>query len=521
VLGPHNVVAVFVGQGEQDLEWRANGLPFLATRGLNQGSYHIVDVKNGSVQIRSVSREDREPKLVATAKLEARPFRRIATLWDDAGISLLERRRILAELRIDEKGAHDDRVTAAYSIDGGPEQPMKRDARDTESVSFMAEFETIGMKHGAHTLQLSFRAPDGELFTREESFVVERLDGVKRRWERPFQAADAILSGVVLGEGLVFGGSLDGSVFAIDPARGRRKWLSDLPGPVHGSPTYSNGMLYLASLDHFVYAFEAKSGKLRWKFDTGGALFFPPEVLGDVVCVPGNRAVFGLDAKTGKALWKQNAGGAHQAQPAASDSAFVVCGSEDTLTCYEAASGAIRWSAGAPRAEGGRSQPSDDLAPTVASPAAGEGRVYFRSKDGVLHAVDGRTGRDVWTARAPDGADKFGGISPLFHGGRIYLGCLGPKNRGDLVCLDADTGNLVWRCSTGAGSYDSSPAMQGPNVVIAALDGTLSWVDAATGKLRFQHRLDPGHCFAIPAADELAVYMSSMNGTVTALELPK
>jgi outer membrane protein assembly factor BamB len=67
--------------------------------------------------------------------------------------------------------------------------------------------------------------------------------------------------------------------------------------------------------------------------------------------------------------------------------------------------------------------------------------------------------------------------------------------------------------------YDSSFAWGGGNVFIGCVNGILSAIDAATGKINWQYRLGEGHLLDSPATDEKCVYISSMSGKVTALPL--
>jgi outer membrane protein assembly factor BamB len=172
------------------------------------------------------------------------------------------------------------------------------------------------------------------------------------------------------------------------------------------------------------------------------------------------------------------------------------------------------------RSNGGTGTVMFYFSPAITSPAVGEGRVYVCTNDGVLHAVNIKTGQDDWIARAPSGGDTFGYSSPLYADGRVYLGGLGESRRGNCYALEAATGRLVWNCRTGADNYDSSPGLAGGMVVIGSVEGTLTWIDPATGKVRWRYQLDPGFTFSNPVGDAGATYMASMNGHAYGIALP-
>jgi len=526
-IAPHNVVAIFVGHGHADIEWKVNGVQCVMARGLYQGSYHVVEVGTEFVTIRRVRKEDagKPPQEIVTLPLSMPPRRRVAFGWDDINIPLLARRQFLAELRTDQETLRDSRIKAEYSLDDGPFQPMEPDKRTDpdrrtpREGRFMARFETKGLGNGAHRLRIRLTAPDGETYQRDEWFVVERVSGQpKRAWDPPFATGDAIQSSPALVGDTLYVTSFDGRVYAIDAARGKRRWATATKGPLYASPVVAHGAVYVGSMDHFFYALDAKNGRVRWKFDAGTPLFATAAVFNGVVCFGANKKIVGLDAATGKPRWEQAAGGLFQSRAAAADGVFYLGGWDNTLYALDAGTGQIKWKAPMGRANGGRGSLSFYFSPAIASPTVGEGRVYVCTNDGVLHAVNARTGEDDWIVRAPQGGDVFGYSSPLYADGKIYVGGLGAN--GDCYALDAKTGKLLWRCSTGAENYDSSPTLAGGQVVIGSVQGKLSWIDAAAGRLQYQYALDPGFCFSTPATAEKVTYVPSMNGSVYAIAVP-
>jgi len=114
----------------------------------------------------------------------------------------------------------------------------------------------------------------------------------------------------------------------------------------------------------------------------------------------------------------------------------------------------------------------------------------------------------------------MGYSSPCYHDGRVY-GAL--SDEGKVFCVDAATGEFKWKADTGSVIYDSSFCYGGKEgggaVSIACVNGTLTNLDAQSGKIVWQYRLGPGHLLGSPVADDEKVYMGSMSGKVVALPI--
>lgn len=523
LIAPYNIVAMFVGHGHSDIHWKINGIDCFMARGLYQGSYNLVEVGPSAIQVLRVRKEDtgKAPPVIASLPLNRGSAQRkqVAFLWDDPNFPLLERRRPLTELRIGKEGAHDEKVTAAYSLNGAAPVPMERDKRDKESVSFMAQFNTKGLPNGSNLLRLLLTDPTGEVYRRDEPFLVERLSGQpKMAWDDPYRCDDTIQSSPLLAGDTLYVTCFDGKVHALDPTNGKRRWTASTKGALFASPVVADGTLYIGSMDHGFYAFDARSGRQRWRYDAGTPLFATAAVSNGVVCFGANKKIVGLDIATGKEKWTQEAGGFFQSRAAAADGVFYLGGWDNTLYALDAATGAPKWKSQMGRSQAGKGAISFYYSPAIASPTVAEGRVFVCTNDGTLHAVNAATGQDEWAIHAPRGGDTFGYSSPFYADGVVYCGGLG-KN-GDVYAVSATDGTLQWRCSTGAENYDSSAVLLGSQVVIGSVRGTISWVDAKTGKLTGQYNLPPGYCFSTPAGTHSMTYITSMNNNVYALEVP-
>jgi PQQ-dependent dehydrogenase (methanol/ethanol family) len=77
-----------------------------------------------------------------------------------------------------------------------------------------------------------------------------------------------------------------------------------------------------------------------------------------------------------------------------------------------------------------------------------DGKIYFNSLDATTHAVDAKTGKEVWRTRVGDiNKGESTTMAPLVVKGKVLVGNSGGEFgvRGWLTALDAKTGKLAWR----------------------------------------------------------------------------
>ena len=88
------------------------------------------------------------------------------------------------------------------------------------------------------------------------------------KWK--FTTGDRIVASPVHKAGVIYFGSDDGNIYAVDAADGRQRWKRNTDGPVPATPAIDGDTLFVGSYDGRFYALDARTGALRWKFTTGG-----------------------------------------------------------------------------------------------------------------------------------------------------------------------------------------------------------------------------------------------------------
>ena len=78
--------------------------------------------------------------------------------------------------------------------------------------------------------------------------------------------------------GVVFFGSADAQVYAVDAASGRTRWVQKLGGRIYSTIYAAEHQLYVGCGDGKVYCLDASSGKILWSTPTGNGIDSSPAV---------------------------------------------------------------------------------------------------------------------------------------------------------------------------------------------------------------------------------------------------
>ncbi len=152
------------------------------------------------------------------------------------------------------------------------------------------------------------------VFGQESGYVIGLDLAGKLLWR--FKAKRAVASSPIEHDGLVFFGSMDWHLYALDLAHGWKVWEFRTNKPVVSSPAVGDGKVYVGSVDGTVYAVEASSGRERWRFQTGGQVTSSPAYASDAVYFGGvDGKVYSLDARTGTLRWSYQTGGPVPSSP--------------------------------------------------------------------------------------------------------------------------------------------------------------------------------------------------------------
>ncbi len=281
------------------------------------------------------------------------------------------------------------------------------------------------------------------------------------------------------------------------------KWSFPTKGEVWGSPTVSGGVVYIGSDDGFVYALDAKTGAEKWRFQTGKGVRSRPAVSSQVVSfLSDDGYLYALDAASGKLKWKFDTHTAlvpHttlgesdsrwdylQSSPAIAGGLVFVGSGNSNFYAVELASGKERW----------HCTTGDSVR---SSPLVAKDTVYFGSWDNSVYALDAATGAEKWKF------DTKGIVqaSPMVSGSLLVIGSRYPY----VFALDAATGKEKWRFNYFGSWVESSAAVQSDTVYVGSSDFLhLFAIDLKNGQRKWGFKTS-GYSWSSPAVDGSKVYI--------------
>ena len=318
--------------------------------------------------------------------------------------------------------------------------------------------------------------------------VVE-LHGVK--WK--VKTGGAVYSSPALADGVVYIGSNDGKVYAVDAETGATKWTFAARGRIASSPAISGGVVYVESYDSQLYAIDAATGQKKWSFATEGEKRFTaphihgmqptaqsmpdpfdfflssPAVWNGVVYFgSGDGHVYAVDAASGTLKWKFRTGDVVHASPAIADGMLFIGGWDTYLYALDAASGTERW-----KFKTGDDPVIHNHTGIQSSPVVIDGLVYLGSRDAKLYALEAKSGAKVWEI---DNKGSWVIGSPAVHNGVIYFTT---SDHGTFHAADAKTGAERFALLFEWPMF-SSPAVAGRFVYVGSHAGKLLAIDMNT-----------------------------------------
>ncbi len=240
-----------------------------------------------------------------------------------------------------------------------------------------------------------------------------------------------------MAKGIVYIGSWDGFLYALDAATGRLIWKHQTLGQVRSPPAIDRGVLYVTSNDGVLYILSARTGQSRLRFRTPGVAMESPVAANGLAYFTSAGVLYAVDARAReipgqyllKQVWAQfwvwqvpgiprppgQQGGRWRFSPekiskgfassvAVSPEAVYVGDTQGYFYARDALLGTELWQF---RAKGA----------IVGAPAIVGSQVYFGSKDGFLYALDRMRGTLTWQLSLGAPIE----VPPIFSAGRLYV----------------------------------------------------------------------------------------------------
>lgn len=158
-----------------------------------------------------------------------------------------------------------------------------------------------------------------------ELICVDLAGSVKWR----FKAKRAITSSPVYTEGVIFVGSVDSTLYALDARSGFVLWRFRMNRATISTPCLVENLIFIGSVDANIYCIDIHSAKEVWHYSTENQVNSSPIIYKDaVLCASIDGSIYCMEYRTGRLRWKFSTNSAITGTPAASND-ILYTGSTD------------------------------------------------------------------------------------------------------------------------------------------------------------------------------------------------
>lgn len=276
-------------------------------------------------------------------------------------------------------------------------------------------------------------------------YALNAADG-KFQWKYPTDGG--IVTRPVLFDGNLYFGSEDQRLHVVSARTGKVVWTYYTDGPIRSSPALAEGHVFLGSDDNHLHAVNLNTGRVAWKFETADAVRSTPFVLRDLVfagCESGDY--YAVDFR-GELKWRFHAKRSVTASTVGTEQAIYFSSMDSTLYALDPRNGWVLW-----RFRLGK--------PSISTPCLAEDLIFVGSSDGIIYAVDSKSAKEVWRFRTEHQVNS----SPIVYKDSLYCGSVD----GNLYCLEYRTGRVRWKFNTG-GAITGTPVAFDDIVYVGSTD---------------------------------------------------
>jgi len=283
------------------------------------------------------------------------------------------------------------------------------------------------------------------------------------------QTSGSIYSNLLIDGTMVYVGSTDGNLYAIDTANNNAMlWKFNAGNNINGAPylAFVNGLktLFFSSNDGKMYSLNTVTGTSNWIADLGsGSRGTPVFASGKIFTGTAEGNVFALDVSSGAQLWEYYAqapiAGSVIADNNSNSLFFATAGGRVIALDTTSLSVVSKWVY-----PGSGSIGAVYTAPALATAA---GTIFVASSDKNVYGIDSTTGLVKWNYSTSDVV--YG--SPVVFYNYVVFGC----RDGNIYALDTTQSSIVrWSASVGTGSgIEASPTVSNGSVLIKTTSGSI------------------------------------------------
>lgn len=297
---------------------------------------------------------------------------------------------------------------------------------------------------------------------------------------------------------------LQGRVHEAVPKNVGEAWTFTADAGIIAPAAISDGVVYVGSVWGTLFALDANTGKKIWSFETEDTIEAAPTVALGMVFVGSNYGTLhAVDVKTGKEVWHKNfadkiSASVNVVKSPDGDEDWILLNAYDGVArCLRVKDGSQVWEFGTEEYLNG-------------SPAVLAGKyVVFGGCDAVIYTLnlaDGKMVNEVVT-------EAYITASVATYEDMVYVG----NHANEVIASNILEEDLVWVYKESEFPFFSDPAVNEESVFIGGRDKTLHAIDRKTGKGQWKVKTG-GRIDSSPLAFDDAVVFGSTDGRLYAVD---
>jgi len=309
-----------------------------------------------------------------------------------------------------------------------------------------------------------------------------------------FTCADEIRGSASCDRGIVYIGSYDNHLYALNIESGKMHWKYQTDGGIVSRPAILNDSVFIGSEDNRLHVISRRSGSLQWTYYTKGPVRSSPfPAHGHIFIGSDDWAIHAININGGRGIWQIETNAEVRSTPFVAQDAVYAGNESGEFYCLDFRGG-IKWRYKTKRA-------------ITSSPTVAENLVLFCSLDSHLYALDAKSGYLVWRFKMDRGSIS----SPFVADGLVFTGSID----GNIYCINLNSAKEVWRFQT-EHQITGSPIVLADKLYCGSVDGNLYCLDHQTGQLRWKFKTN-NPITATPAAQDDMIFIGSTDNQFYAL----
>ena len=370
-----------------------------------------------------------------------------------------------------------------------PDKPIPLEDFDAEARIAVHWSKKVGKGLGRKSIKITPAIVADRVFAADAYGLVQAFDRFNgsRLWDRkvgtplrknifnPNDRRDIshLSGGVGAGEGKIFIGTIRGELFALDVVSGEEEWQVSLSSEILAPPTVGRRLVFLNTNDGKLFALDHETGEQIWVYTSQEP----------IITLRGTASPI-LDA-----------GIAY--------SGFA----SGMIAAIDIDSGALIWDQRISDPEG--TSELDRIVDVDGQPLLTRQLVIAGSHQGAVRAIRRGDGSVLWEAKEPTHQSLASGYR------LIYV----ITDNSDVVALDEETGQEVWRQSSFLRRELSAPLAFGNYLIFGDLEGYIHVLAQSDGRLMARRKIGAGAISSSLVHEDGMIYCLGDKGKLTAFEI--